>query len=87
MDYQHYDLGYNESGKIVEVQLQGNEANVCLMDTSNFNNYKSEMRFTHYGGHVKQSPVRLSVPYAGHWHVTVDLGGYSGSVRSSVRVF
>lgn len=87
MKFQHYDLGYNESGNVVEVELQGTEANVCLMDTSNFNNYRSGRRYSYYGGHAKQSPVRIAVPHSGHWHVTVDLGGYSGSVRSSVRVF
>lgn len=86
MNFQHYDLGYNENGKVVEVVLKGTEANVCLMDTSNFQNYRSGRRFSHYGGHFKQSPVRLAVPHSGHWHVTIDLGGYGGSVNSSVRV-
>lgn len=86
MQYQSYDIGQLSSGEIVEVMLKGNSANVKLMDSSNFSSYKSGRRHTYYGGHVTSSPYRIPVPHSGRWYVTVDLGGYSGKVSSSVRV-
>lgn len=85
MKFTHYDLGHKEAGQIIEVTLQGNSANVLLMDSSNFQNYKSGRRAKYYGGHVTKSPIRLSIPSTGHWHVAIDLGGYRGSVRSSIK--
>jgi hypothetical protein len=86
MQFQKYDLGYQHGGEIVEVTLHGNAANVLLLDSSNFQSYKSGRRYTYYGGHVTRSPYRIKVPQAGTWYVVIDLGGYSGRVSSSVRV-
>lgn len=86
MQFQYYDLGHLNGGEIVEVILSGNAANVRLMDSSNYSNFKSGRRHTFYGGHAKRSPVRIPVPRSGHWYVTIDLGGYTGTVRSSVNV-
>ena len=70
----------------MEVILSGNAANVRLMDSSNFQSYKNGRKHRYYGGFVKKSPVRLKIPRAGHWHVAVDTGGYSGKVSASIRV-
>jgi len=83
MNYLHYDLTLT-TGDVVEVTLD-KQANVRLMDDTNFSNYKSGQRATSYGGLAKQSPVRIAAPHAGHWHVVIDLGGYAGTVRASVR--
>ena len=85
MQFIKHDLGQRTSGEIVEVTLS-NAANVRLMDSSNFQNYRNGRRHRYYGGHVKHSPFRLKIPNSGHWYVAVDLGGYSGRVGSSVRV-
>lgn len=86
MQYQSYDLGQLNGGEIVQVILKGNAANVKLMDSSNFSNYKSGRQHTYYGGHVTRSPHNIPVPSSGRWYVTIDLGGYAGRVNSSVRV-
>lgn len=86
MNFTHYDLGYRQGGEIVLVKLTGNAANVRLMDSSNFASYRSRQRHTYYGGHATRSPIRLQIPRPGHWHVTIDLGGYRGNVRSSIEV-
>lgn len=86
MNFTHYDLGSLSGGEIIEVTLSGTEANVRLMDSSNFQSYRSGRRHKYFGGHATKSPVRLQIPHSGHWHVAVDLGGYTGSVRSSIRV-
>ena len=86
MDFTHYDLGQRRTGEIVEVQLQGSAANVQLMDSNDFSNYRNGRDHHYYGGHVTHSPYRVAIPRTGHWHVTIDLGGYGGSVSSSVEV-
>ena len=86
MQFQKYDLGQLQKGQFVEVTLKGSAANVRLMDSSNFQNYKSGRRHKYYGGYVTRSPYRVSVPNNGHWYVAIDLGGYSGHISSSVNV-
>lgn len=87
MRFTHHDLRLLKAGQIVSVSLSGNAANVKLMDSHNFNNYKNGKRHTYYGGHMTSSQTRLEVPSSGHWHLTVDLGGYQGSVKSNVQVY
>ena len=70
----------------MEVTLRGSAANVRLMDNTNFNNYKAGRQHRYFGGLAKSSPVRLQVPHAGTWHVTVDMQGLRGTVRSGIRV-
>ena len=88
MEFTHYKLGYQPRGTTVEVTLQGNAANVQLLDSSNLQNYKSGRRYKYSGGFVRRSPVTLVVPHNGHWHITVDLRGLRGrgQVRSSIRI-
>jgi len=86
MQFQQYDLGQLGGGEIVEVTLKGNAANVRLLDSSNFQSFKSGRRHNFYGGYVTKSPYRVSVPRSGRWYVTIDLGGYGGRISSSVRV-
>lgn len=85
MNFLQYDLGTVSQGSIVEVYLSA-QANVKLMTSSNFNNYKRGQRHTYYGGRATQSPVRIPVPTTGHWYVTIDLGGYAGKIKASVNV-
>lgn len=86
--FAQYDLHHQKRGATVVVTLQGNAANVRLMDTSNFNAYRNGRRHRYYGGLVKQSPHRIVIPSDGHWYVTVDMAGMrpGASVRTGVRV-
>lgn len=86
MQFDHHDLGNRSRGEIVEVLLSGASANVRLMNTSDFNAYRAGRRHHYIGGLAKRSPVRLAIPRSGHWHVTVDVLGLNGKVRSSARV-
>jgi hypothetical protein len=83
-DFLHKELGL-QAGDIVEVTLNS-QANVMLLDPQNFSNYKHGLSYRYYGGHAEQTPVRLSPPHSGTWHVVVNLGGYPGSVRAGVQV-
>ena len=86
MQFIKHDLGIRSGGEIVEITLKGNAANVRLLDSSNFQNYRSGRRHRYIGGQSKRSPVRLQIPRSGHWYVAVDMGGYKGQVSSSVRM-
>lgn len=86
MQFTHYNLGHVERGSVVVVTLSGSAANVRLMDGSNFSSYRSGRQHRYVGGLAKRSPVRLQVPHSGTWHVTVDMQGLRGSVRSGVQV-
>jgi hypothetical protein len=81
------DLGQRRRGEVVEVVLQGNQANVALLDASNYSAFKNGRRWRGVGGLAKRSPVHLTVPHAGHWYgVAYIPGGYRGRVRAGFRV-
>lgn len=84
MNFIHFDLGQKRSGEIIEISLSA-AANVRLMDSSNFSSYKNGRGHKYVGGLARQSPLRLAVPRAAHWHVAVDMQGLRGSTRASVR--
>lgn len=86
MNFTHYKLDHVTAGSVVEVTLNGSAANVRLMDQSNFNSYKAGRKHHYYGGLATKSPIRLKVPRSGAWHVTVDMQGLRGTVRSGMRV-
>lgn len=83
-----HDLGQQAAGSTAVVTLQGNAANVRLLDSANFNRYRQGAQHRYYGGLARTSPVRLTIPSAGHWYVVVDLQGQGASARvqSSARV-
>lgn len=86
MQFTKYDLGQLDKGRVVEIILKGNAANVRLMDSSNFNNYRNGRNHRYIGGLAKKSPVRLQTTHSSHWYVAIDLAGLGGRVQSSVRV-
>jgi hypothetical protein len=84
MNFLHYDLQLSSSD-VVEVTLD-KQANVRLMDDTNYSYYQRGAKHTYYGGLATKSPAHLRPPHSGHWHVVIDLGGYAGTVNASVRV-
>lgn len=85
MEHLSYDLGNLKKGSTVVVTLQS-RANVQLMTSSDYTNYKAGRRYRYHGGQVTRSPFRITVPSNGHWVVAVDLGGYAGRISASVAV-
>ncbi len=84
MKFLDYDLDA-AAGDVVVVELN-RAANVRMLDSINFSRYRRGQRHEYLGGLARVSPVRLSVPRDGHWHVVVDLGGYAGNVQASFSV-
>lgn len=83
MKFLHYQFSLSPND-VVEVTLD-QQGNVRLMDSINFQNYRKGKQHRYYGGLAKVSPIRIKAPHAGHWHLVVDLGGYAGKVKASVR--
>ncbi len=86
MNYTYYDLGEIRTGVIVEVTLEGNAANVQLLDDENYLNYKGGKQYQYIGGLTKQNVMRLKTTHASHWHLAIDLRGMNGNVVSSVKM-
>ena len=85
MNYLHYDYPYLSAGTTIEIKLD-KQANVRLLDDSNFQNYHNGLKYNFYGGLVTSSPFYLKVPFNGKWHLAIDLGGYAGAVNPIVNV-
>ena len=84
MDFLHTEFD-GGSDEVVLVTLDG-QANVMLLDDINFSAYRDGRTFNYYGGWATQSPVRLVPPHTTRWHVVVDLGGASRTVRAGIRI-
>lgn len=85
MNYLSSNVNTN-ANQVVKVILEGNAANVMVLDSINFTNYKNRRQFRYYGGHYTHSPVIIKPPHAGNWYVVIDLGGGPGKVKASVSV-
>jgi hypothetical protein len=83
MNYLHYEVDAGPDD-VIEVTLD-KQANVLLLDGPNYRDYQAGLTYRYHGGFATVSPVLLRPPHPGRWHVVVDLGGYSGSVRASVE--
>jgi len=86
MNFIHSDLGYRARGEFVQFTLKGNSANVRLMDSSNFNNYKNRRRYRFHGGRATKSLTTLQILRPGHWHAVVDMQGLRGHVNASIKI-
>ncbi len=58
----------------VTVRLQ-HAADVFLVDSANFNKFKSHKDFKYFGGHYTKTPVTIRVSGAGRWYLIVIGGG------------
>ncbi len=85
MKFLHFEVD-TKPGDAIVVNLSGNAANVRVMDGTNFSAFRRGARHRYLGGRYTQSPAIIRPPHPGHWHVTVDLGGYGGHVNASVHV-
>jgi hypothetical protein len=74
-----------KDGDLVEVDSD-TQANVLLLDDSDYSNYKAGRSYQYFGGFFTYFPARLSPPRSGYWNVILDLGGGGGTVRHSIRV-
>jgi len=85
-EFYSYHWSRLEKGSTIVVTLS-TAANVRLMDSTNFNAYKSGRRHRYTGGLVNKTPFRVVVPRTGSWYVTIDLMGLKATrVRHSATV-
>ena len=84
MNYNYQEANL-EAGDVIRVTLD-KQANVILLDNSNYQRFKSGRDYKHFGGLATRSPVDIVVPSTGHWYLVINTGGYPGSVRYSTQV-
>jgi len=84
LEHLHQEFVLDE-GDIVEV-MSDTQANVMLLSDADYANYKAGRSYHYYGRFFTHFPARLSPPHYGRWHVVLDLGGGSATVRHSLRV-
>lgn len=80
----HYEF-HGLRGDRLEVGID-RKANVILLDEANYQRYQIDQPFRYVGGYAHVSPIQLSVPYSGIWHLVIDMGGSPGSVRATARI-
>lgn len=83
--YSHYDIGEQRAGTVIEITLSA-VANVRLMTAGNFQRFTETLKHQFIGGVAKKSPLRLTIPESGHWHLVVDMEGHNGLAESSVKL-
>lgn len=83
--YKHFDLKEQSAGARIEITLSA-VANVRLMNASNFRAYKDAIKHQFIGGVARKSPIVLTIPKAGHWHVVIDAEGHHGLAEASIRL-
>jgi Domain of unknown function (DUF1883) len=86
MKYAYADLGPQQKGSEVTVNLRGGARNVMLLDVANFLRYRTGRAFRFAGGRYRGSPTHLEVPHDGHWYAVVDLGSYNARAKATVEV-
>ena len=84
MKFLHYEFDLN-SRDALKVTLD-KQANVMLLDGPNYLKYVHKRKYSYYGGFAKSSPFRISAPRKGHWHLVIDRGGLTGTVKASARI-
>ena len=85
MKYLHYEWSDIGPEDIIEVTLD-KQAHIRLIEDHEFSKYHRGNSYDFRGGQALVSPVHISPPHRGHWHLVIDLEGYMGSVNVSVRV-
>lgn len=69
-------IPYAESNGYLSVEVNLNHAaDVFLVDSMNFQRYKSGQNFDYFGGHYTKTPVKISVQGTGRWYLIVNGGG------------
>ena len=84
INHLHYEF-HALRGDRIEISID-RQANVILVDDPNYKRYLVDQPFQYIGGFAQISPLHLSVPYSGIWHLVVDRGGYPGIVQAVARI-
>jgi hypothetical protein len=86
MKYAFADLGQQQRGIEVMINVRGGAHGVMLIDVANFARYRTGRSFRFTGGRYCGSPARLEVPNDGHWYAVLDLGTYNARAKATVEV-
>lgn len=82
MEYIH-SRDYFKSGDVIKVNCS-HECKVMLLDNKNYDKFRSNQKFEHYGGFYKQFPVKIKVPSDDTWNIILDFGDKQITVKYSI---
>ena len=83
--FKHYDLGALKKGAVIEISLNAVN-NVRLMTDQHYARFLETQPHRYVGGLARTSPMRMTVPDDGHWHIIVDSEGHALLADSAVRL-
>ena len=81
-----YEEGNFKKGDILSIAID-RKVNIYLMDNLNFARYKNSNSCEYFGSTANSSPYNITVPRTGHWYIVIDLGGGTGILNYSIKVF
>jgi TIR domain/Domain of unknown function (DUF1883) len=85
VQYIYRDLGHRRRGDVVQFNLTGNQANIGLLDSSNYSAFRNGRNFRGVLRLATGSPVRLAIPNSAHWYGVIYIPpGHTGQVRGSI---
>ena len=84
MNFLDFDLKFCTGGSVSVTTLEGVESDVFLMQSHDVSRYKSSQSVKYWGGHYNKSPIRITIPHNGNWHIVVIPIG--GAVKAAVQV-
>lgn len=84
MNFIEFDLKFCTAGSTSITSLEGVESDVMLMESRDVSRYTSGQSVKYWGGHYNRSPIRITIPHDGNWHILVIPTG--GAVKASVQV-
>jgi curved DNA-binding protein CbpA len=61
-------------------------ASLLLLDDFNFACYRTDSSFQYLGGLARSSPVILTVPFSGRWHLVIEPARHVTSLQASVHL-
>ena len=78
--------GNFKKGDILSIIID-RKVNIYLMDNINFTRYKNNNSCEYYSSASNNSPYNITVPRTDHWFIVIDLGGGTGILTYSIKVF
>ncbi len=78
--------GYFKKGDILSIKVD-RKVNIRVMTEENFIKFKNGQAYSYFGGEFSTSPINLPIPKTAHWYIVIDLGGQSGILSYSIKVF
>jgi hypothetical protein len=83
--FNYWDLGNCQRGDVWRVELD-KQANVFLVDSSNYSSFKAGRSFNYRGGgRITKTPHDFVIPSSGRWYIVAHSWGLRDAARVSLQ--